>query len=523
VSPLSLRRYRAERLLRHEFEALRRRVLATVERRLRAAGSELDRCDLEACYAAAWQGLYTSVLEGTEIANPAAWLVLVTFRRAIEERRARTRAHRGAERMPIGVGAGEWSGGAQRAVALACERDLAAELDDRVRLRRLFEGLRGRLSEREREAAVLCYLQGLTRAEAAARMGVSETGMRKLMEGRGPGGLGVAGKVGALVASIRDGEWCEEQGSLMRALAFGVLEPRGERHRLALAHTSDCPACRSYVASLRGLAAALPPVLAPWGLAAASLARSGGLAHLGACGAAGATGAGGAAGATGVGGATGAGGATGTGGAGGGGGVGSALGGRLGGAVSSSGAAGAGAGAGGAAGGGWLLAGGPLGGKLALGCLMALGVGAGCAALAGRLPEHASSHRRAALTARASRSPAPPLAGLAARAAASVSASASASSSNAAPGLLTPVGRASREFGPEQALAAGAQPNASAVSGSASAPRPVARAASSRGGTAAGLQAREGAASAAGASTPALGSQVASAGATQAAREFSPG
>ena len=57
-------------------------------------------------------------------------------------------------------------------------------------------------------------------------MGVSEARMRKLMEGRGPGRPGVAGKVGALVASIRDGEWCEEQGSLMRALAYGILDPR---------------------------------------------------------------------------------------------------------------------------------------------------------------------------------------------------------------------------------------------------------------------------------------------------------
>ena len=68
-----------------------------------------------------------------------------------------------------------------------------------MRLRQLFEGLRGRLDAREREAAALCYLQGLSRSEAAARMGVSEARMRKLMEGRGPGRPGVAGKVGALV------------------------------------------------------------------------------------------------------------------------------------------------------------------------------------------------------------------------------------------------------------------------------------------------------------------------------------
>ena len=124
-------------------------------------------------------------------------------------------------------------------------------------------GMRGRLNAREREAAALCYLQGLSRAEAAARMGVSEARMRKLMEGRGPGRPGVAGKVGALVETIRGGGWCEEQGSLMRALAYGILDPDGERYRLALAHRGECPACRAYVVSLRGLAAALPPVLLP--------------------------------------------------------------------------------------------------------------------------------------------------------------------------------------------------------------------------------------------------------------------
>ena len=103
--------------------------------------------------------------------------------------------------------------------------------------------------------------------------------MRKLMDGQGAGRPGVAGKVGRLVETIRDGGWCEEQGSLMRGLAYGILDPDGERYRLALIHRSECPACRAYVVSLRGLAAALPPVLLPWGLGAGALARAGGHAH----------------------------------------------------------------------------------------------------------------------------------------------------------------------------------------------------------------------------------------------------
>jgi RNA polymerase sigma factor (sigma-70 family) len=228
MSPVVLRRYRAERLLREEFERLRGRVIATVRRRLRASGVRLDASDLEACYAQAWQGLYTAALEGRQVTNPAGWLALVTHRRAIEEHRAR-------RRVQCGVLHGEGIDGdrarsdpharAPSDAGFVEERDLAAELDDRLRLRQLFEALHGRLSARELQAAALCYLQGFSRPEAAARMGVSEARMRKLMEGRGAGRPGVAGKVGALVETIRAGDWCKEQGSLMRGLAYGILDP----------------------------------------------------------------------------------------------------------------------------------------------------------------------------------------------------------------------------------------------------------------------------------------------------------
>jgi DNA-directed RNA polymerase specialized sigma24 family protein len=280
MSPLALRRYRAERLLREEFERLRGRVLATVAGRLRGSGVRLDASDLEACYAMAWHGLYTAVLEGQEIANPTGWLVLVTFRRAIEEHRARARIERDSRGVDTVGGvprAGDRRPPGAPPLGAAHEYDLAAELDDRMRLRQLFEGLRGRLSARELQAAALCYLQGLSRSEAAARMGVSEARMRKLMEGAGPGRPGVAAKVGTLVETIRSGSWCEEQGSLMRGFAFGVLAPDGERYRLALIHNEECPACRAYVLALRGLAAVLPPVpcILHWALGAGAAAGAG--------------------------------------------------------------------------------------------------------------------------------------------------------------------------------------------------------------------------------------------------------
>jgi DNA-directed RNA polymerase specialized sigma24 family protein len=386
-------------------------------------------------FAQAWQGLYSAVLAGQEIANPTGWLTIVTFRRAIEELRTHRRVHPGGGRHRHGVN--EPGTRVAPAVGGAEEPDFAAELDDRMRLRQLFEGLRGRLSAREREAAAFCYLQGLSRSQAAARMGISESRMRKLMDGRGAGRPGVAGKVGELTETIRGGGWCEAQGSLMRGLAYGMLDQDGERYRLALIHRSECPACRAYVVSLRGLAAVLPPVLLPWGLGAGALARAGIGPHAGA-GIGAHPGAGAQAGAS-IGAHPGAGAQAGAG---------------IGGAVSASGAVSVG----GAAGGSWLLAGGPLGAKVAVGCLLALGVGAGCVALTDgpRAPVHRRDVARAGSVARGlygagggSLTEGRPAAGVSGTQRAGAS---SRGRSASTPGL-TPAEQTAREFGPERGFA----------------------------------------------------------------------
>jgi RNA polymerase sigma factor (sigma-70 family) len=334
MSPLPLRRYRAERMLRKEFEGQRERVLGVVRGRLRSRGVVFDDDDLEGCYAQAWQGLYTALMEGQEIENPTGWLVEVCYRRAIDESRAPARRAQLA-------GADE---GDPTEPGVAVESDLAGALDDRLRLRQIFEGLRARMSPREQQAASLCYLQGLSRAQAAARMGVSEARMRKLMEGGGPERPGVAAKMSELVRAIGGGDWCEQQGSLMRALAFGILDPAGERYQLAQMHRRECPACRAYVVSLRGLAAVLPPLPLSW--ASGTVGLGGGAAAGGGAGSGAGAGAG-------VGGGTGAG-------------------------------AGAGAGVGAGTGsGGGLFAGGSLAAKLAAGCLVVAGVGGGCVAVIG--------------------------------------------------------------------------------------------------------------------------------------------
>jgi DNA-directed RNA polymerase specialized sigma24 family protein len=427
MSPLTVRRYRAERMLRKEFEGLRGRVMGTVRGRLRASGVSLDASDLEACYAQAWQGLYAAMLAGEEIANPTGWLALVTFRRAIEEHRSRRRGYpTEGVGEPDGLRRGRRAGDVEEAL----EHDFAGELDDRIRLRQVFEGLRGRLSAREQQAAALCYLQGLTRADAAARMGISEARMRKLMEGPGPGRPGVAGKVGELVETIRGGGWCEEQGSLMRGLAFGILDPQGERYQLALAHRRACPACRAYVLSLRGLAAVLPPTSLPLAIGAGAVVGAG---------------------------------------------------------VTSAGAVGAGGAAGGAAGGGWLLAGGPAGAKLAVGCLLALGVGAGCVALSvnparGR-DGRSAHHRRNVVGGGGGNAGAAEAAGvlrssyrLATPGVGRPLDAVSARPARSTP-VLTPAAKASREFGPERAFT---RSSSSSTSSAEKAPTAAAAAAGGR-------------------------------------------
>jgi len=456
MSPQLLRRYRADRLLHEEFERLRERVLAAVDGRLRRCSVALDRSDLEAAYAQAWHGLHAAVLEGQSIVSPAAWLIVVAHRRALDEHRAR----KGATPTTF-----------TDSTACFAARDLDDELEDRARVRALLEALRGRLSERERQAAALCYLQGLSRAEAAAQMGISRTRMQKLMDG-GKGLRGVAAKVGALVRAIADGEWCEEQGSLMRGLAFGMLDPRGDRYRLAHSHSEACPACRAYVLSLRGLAAVLPPApallhpLLAGGAAGAALTGSG---------AAGAGGAGG---------------------------------------LSASGAAGAGA-----AGGGWWLAGGA-GAKLAAGCLLALSVGAGCVALEGhaggvsKAPHHHVRAARARASAKAAGNAAPAL--LAARGAAAAGHVDRAGRTALAGGsqAVTTSARASREFGLERTASgssAGSAQQAQPVSEGA-----VASAASAQSPRGAPLPASTGQAGGA----PSASSSTSP---SAAAREFAPG
>jgi hypothetical protein len=306
----------------------------------------------------------------------------------------------------------------------------------------------------------------------------------------------VAGEVTALLATIRDGAWCEEQASLMRGLAYGLLDPGGERYRLALAHTGACPACRAYVASVRGLAALIPPapallklVLAGAGGAKAAGAGAAGVASVGAGG--GVSGGGLPGGAAGI----------------------------AGGAAVPSAAASSVAGA---AGGGWLLAGGGVGAKLAAGCLLALSVGTGCAVLGvGRSapPAHTSAHVRArpGAAGRSDRVLAATGAPPGAAGNVSVASHAAAGAVPAVPAAIAG-GRASLEFGPEEGGAA--RPSAGGESGPA---HPVTRAGAVASAARAGAEFAAGAPRAASPPEPAARSSAGEQRPGAAQREFSPG
>ncbi len=280
------RRERAEHVLDREYDQLRRPTMTALRTKLGTRNVSFDDVDLEAFYNQAWHGLYLRLAEGDEIENHGGFLVHAAYCRAIEEVR-RLHPERRAEGVDL--------------AALGSDVDLPAQLDDRTQLRHFMEGMRDRLSERERAAVTLCYLQGCTRPEAAELLGVSPERMEKLMDG-------ASKKVGALVEDIQEGSWCDSRESLMKAYAFGLLDPDGERWALANAHLQECSGCRGYVRGLRGVAAVTPPVGLMLGLlgalglgAAGSAAAAGGAAGAGAGGAAaGAGGAGGGIGTAGI-------------------------------------------------------------------------------------------------------------------------------------------------------------------------------------------------------------------------------
>lgn len=240
--PLARRRGRhsardAEAEIERDYSRLEAEILKTVRAKLSAAGAPIDDGALAASYNEAWHALYAARVGGRQIENRVGFLVQVTYRRALDEQRA---ALRGGSVATVAGDEG------------AVEHDLEGQLDDRLRVRALMQGMRERLDGRELRAAALCYVHGYTRPEAARELGVRPRRFEKVMDS-------VSKELSGLVGDLRAGEWCDSRRSLISAYALGVLDSDGERYRLAVAHLEDCSACRRRVLCMRGLAGIVPP------------------------------------------------------------------------------------------------------------------------------------------------------------------------------------------------------------------------------------------------------------------------
>jgi DNA-directed RNA polymerase specialized sigma24 family protein len=248
----------ADTVLARDYERLKPDILRTVRGKLASSGVRFDDLDLDAFYNQAWHGVHTKLAEGERVENVSGLLVTIAQRRALDEFRAL--------RMEARVDADLLDG--QRV-----DLDLAATVDDHMRLRYFIEGMREKLHGREREAAALCYVQDYSRPEAAQAMGIKPRRMEKLMDG-------VSKKVGAFVGDIQRDEWCDARHSMIKAYALGLLDPEGERYRLAVEHLESCSACRRDVIRMRGLASLSPPVpLMMAALVGAGATGAGGFGH----------------------------------------------------------------------------------------------------------------------------------------------------------------------------------------------------------------------------------------------------
>ena len=228
-----LRKLRADEQLRLRYEALKPRVIGVVRFRHPRLANE----DLEELYNTAWAVVYRALEAGEEVRSLEGFLRTVTMRRAIDLETSRSR------------------------VVVVADPDVDPQLDALVvrqeEARHLKEALRQHLGELELQALLLCRGAGFTYAETAARLGVSERKLRKLIERAEP-------KLKAIGGAVEAGERCRSVQLLMRDYALGNLEQDSDRWHTAVEHLhgdGGCSGCRQLVLTLRGIAAVTPPVL----------------------------------------------------------------------------------------------------------------------------------------------------------------------------------------------------------------------------------------------------------------------
>jgi DNA-directed RNA polymerase specialized sigma24 family protein len=232
---------KAHEVIARDYAALKGEVLRSVRTGLRNMRVPFNEHDLDAAYNNAWHTLYSRLATGDDFDKPGGFLVEVTKRRVIDEAR---RARHGLRADAVDIGERGY------------EHDYVSLIDNRRLIREFTEGLREKLTERECQVVTLCWIEGYTRPEAARILELPEDRVQKIMDSATP-------KIGEFAQVIREGGWCEEHASMMRAFARDWLKADGDRYKLAKRHLEDCPSCRRFVRALKGLSGLIPPVLIP--------------------------------------------------------------------------------------------------------------------------------------------------------------------------------------------------------------------------------------------------------------------
>ena len=171
-APEPVRRQARTRLER-DSARLRAHVLRAAAGALQKRNVLIDESDLDPHYNSAWYAPHGRLARGETVATVEGFLVVIVIRRAFDDLRRGDRERRHvAHDFP-----------SELVPDLAHDGGVLVRFEDHRVLRELFEGLRERLSERERRAFALCYLAGYTRPQAAPVIGVPPARMEKIMDG----------------------------------------------------------------------------------------------------------------------------------------------------------------------------------------------------------------------------------------------------------------------------------------------------------------------------------------------------
>lgn len=265
----------ADDVIGAEYDAFKEEVTRTAAGKLGASKIRFADLDMDGFYNQAWYGLYTKLQDGQQIENRKGLLIQMTYRRAIDEYRT---LHPDRQADPVVL------------ETLGVDNPIEETIDQQQEFKHFVEGMRSELNQRELQAATLCYVYGMSRPEAAEQVGVRPKRMEKIMDE-------VSRKLRPVLASIKEGTWCEDRAVLINQFALGALDSESAEYREAIDHLEGCPGCRRHVMGTRGLTAVtIPSALMLFALTGAAVgAGAAGAAAAGSSAAGGSTAGGGAA------------------------------------------------------------------------------------------------------------------------------------------------------------------------------------------------------------------------------------